>query len=602
MGLVLNPLFDGTLSLKNLRLHGCPRISPKFSSFVGKNVKFSEYSAVQSFSQGGSLVADNSKSSPEYEANYCDEGESEVLPQVQTLREIPKKELAAKVVMVRFDSAILLKEELDKSSQSVSNAILTIKYLHESGSKIILVSDWKKKINSKLLDVESAADILSSILQLRVVALHCISTYLPMKMEALRIADIFLLENLSEFKEEVANCLRFAELLSSGVDIFVNDSFSLSHKILASTVAVAHFCSAHVAGFHFEKSLFQLKKAGTTNKKPYIAIIGGGNLYDKAAALQFLASKCWLPVDLGPMSLDEINTLLVKSKKIIWIGPPKFKFSNPCINGASKLAQVLDELSQPTCDVTVVGNLACKAVMVESSSLLAYDLIENASVVWDFFKRRNLPGVMALDRAYPFKIDWSAVYHDPAQPLVVDIGCGNGMFLLGMARRKKDLNFLGLEINKKLVRRCLDSVHQSGISNGHFIATNATTTFRSIVSSYPGELVLVSIQCPNPDFNDPEHRWRMLQRSLVEAVADLLAHDGKVFLQSDIKTVAVRMKELFLKYGRGRLMLVNDQFEATIRVWLEENPFGVRSDWEQHVIDQGRPMYRLMLSKSTNGE
>ncbi|XP_015574861.1 phosphoglycerate kinase isoform X2 [Ricinus communis] len=570
MGLVLNPLFDGTLSLKNLRLHGCPRISPKFSSFVGKNVKFSEYSAVQSFSQGGSLVADNSKSSPEYEANYCDEGESEVLPQVQTLREIPKKELAAKVVMVRFDSAILLKEELDKSSQSVSNAILTIKYLHESGSKIILVSDWKKKINSKLLDVESAADILSSILQLRVVALHCISTYLPMKMEALRIADIFLLENLSEFKEEVANCLRFAELLSSGVDIFVNDSFSLSHKILASTVAVAHFCSAHVAGFHFEKSLFQLKKAGTTNKKPYIAIIGGGNLYDKAAALQFLASKCdglvfvgmmsfqimhalgysvpssliepkahkaaldiihfahkrnisilypkdfwctnahvmnemevvpahhlldgWLPVDLGPMSLDEINTLLVKSKKIIWIGPPKFKFSNPCINGASKLAQVLDELSQPTCDVTVVGNLACKAVMVESSSLLAYDLIENASVVWDFFKRRNLPGVMALDRAYPFKIDWSAVYHDPAQPLVVDIGCGNGMFLLGMARRKKDLNFLGLEINKKLVRRCLDSVHQSGISNGHFIATNATTTFRSIVSSYPGELVLVSIQ------------------------------------------------------------------------------------------------------------
>jgi len=28
----------------------------------------------------------------------------------------------------------------------------------------------------------------------------------------------------------------------------------------------------------------------------------------------------------------------------------------------------------------------------------------------------------------------------------------------------------------------------------HFIATNATSTFRSIVSSYPGELVLVSIQ------------------------------------------------------------------------------------------------------------
>ena len=61
--------------------------------------------------------------------------------------------------MVRFDSAILLKEEVDKSSQSVSSAIITIKYLHESGAKIILVSDWKRKVNSKLLDAESAAGI-----------------------------------------------------------------------------------------------------------------------------------------------------------------------------------------------------------------------------------------------------------------------------------------------------------------------------------------------------------------------------------------------------------------------------------------------------------
>ncbi|KAJ0087817.1 hypothetical protein Patl1_32155 [Pistacia atlantica] len=104
----------------------------------------------------------------------------------------------------------------------------------------------------------------------------------------------------------------------------------------------------------------------------------------------------------------------------------------------------------------------------------------------------------------------------------------NGLFLLGMARKRKDLNFLGLEINAKLIRRCLDSVHLSGINNGYFIATNATSTFRSIVSSYPGKLILVSIQCPNPDFNRPEHRWRMLQRSLVEAVADLLGYEGKV--------------------------------------------------------------------------
>ena len=85
--------------------------------------------------------------------------------------------------------------------------------------------------------------------------------------------DILLLENLSHFKEETANCSNFAEQLSAGIDIFVNDAFSLSHKILASTVGIGRFCYACIAGFHFEEALHQLKEAIETNKKPYIAIV-----------------------------------------------------------------------------------------------------------------------------------------------------------------------------------------------------------------------------------------------------------------------------------------------------------------------------------------
>ncbi|XP_034910570.1 uncharacterized protein [Populus alba] len=602
---------DGTLSLLNkLTFYAFPTKTsefrhPKSSPYLGnKTARRWRFRGVRLLSlQGGSEAADHVKSSNKFKADCCDEGEMEPFPHVQTLRKFPKEELVGKVVMVRFDSTNLLREEeQDQSSQSVSSAVFTIKYLHEAGAKIILVSDWRKKTNSQLHDVETVA------------------------------------------------------------------------------VGIARFCSACIAGFHFEESLCQLKKVARTNKRPYVAIIGGGNLHDKAAALHFLVSRCdglvfvgmmsfqimhalglsvpsylvepgaykaaldiiqiahdrnipilhpmdfwcmnehlpekmgifpshhildgWLPVDLGPRSLDELNSLLVKCKKILWIGPVKFKFSGECADGASKLAQALNELRQRNCDITVVGNMACQAMVMESKSVLVNDMIENASVLWEFFKGRKLPGVMALDRAYPFEIDWKSAYCNPAQPLVVDIGSGSGLFLLGMARRRKDLNFLGLEINSKLVRRCMDSVHQHGIQNGYFIVTNATTTFRSIVSSYPGELVLVSIQCPNPDFNNPEHRWRMLQRSLIKAVVDLLALDGKVFLQSDIEAVALRMKELFLKNGKGKLNLWNDQYHARMNLgeWLKENPFGVMSDWEQHVIDRGDPMYRLMLSKSSGIE
>ena len=63
----------------------------------------------------------------------------------------------------------------------------------------------------------------------------------------------------------------------------------------------------------------------------------------------------------------------------------------------------------------------------------------------------------------------------------------------------------------------------------------------------------------------------------------------------------MRMKEHFLKYGKGKLSVVHNEdcTETDREGWLKENPFGVRSDWEQHVVDRGAPMYRLMLSKST---
>ncbi|KAK7819601.1 phosphoglycerate kinase, partial [Quercus suber] len=542
-------------------------------------------------------------------AYLCNGGELDAIPHIQTLRNLPKERLASKVVMVRFDSTILLREEMDQQTRPVSNALFTIKYLYEAGAKVILASDWSVTSNPKLVLAESVADFLSSILQCKVVPVSCISCNIPPKMEGLEKADIFLLENLSEFKEEVANCSKFAQMLSSGVDIFVNDSFSQSHKILASTIGVTRFCHSCVAGFYFEESLCQLKKVAETSRNPYVAVIGGGNFFDKAAALHFLASRCDGLVFVGRMSFQIMHALGVsvplnfvengalrealdivrfaQNRDIQILYPKDFWCKNDCLPGKLELFpahSILDGWVPVDLGPMSLGEInslltECK----ESSSISEFNMLENAQLYGNFSKEESFQGCFV--QAYPFEINWNATYCDPMQPLVVDIGSGNGLFILGMARKRKDLNFLGLEINEKVLH-----------------CDKCNSTFRSIVSSYPGKLVLVSIQCPNPDFNKPEYRWRMLQRALVEAVADLLTSDGKVFLQSDIEAVAVRMREQFLKYGKGKLSVAQDQDAEINRGWLEENPFGVRSDWEQHVIDRGAPMYRLMLSKSTSVE
>lgn len=76
----------------------------------------------------------------------------ESLPHLQTLKKFPKVELVEKVVLVRFDSALLLQEQ-------ESSAVFTIKYLQQSGAKVVLVSDWSAKTNPKVFAAQSVAGI-----------------------------------------------------------------------------------------------------------------------------------------------------------------------------------------------------------------------------------------------------------------------------------------------------------------------------------------------------------------------------------------------------------------------------------------------------------
>ncbi|KAK4759550.1 hypothetical protein SAY87_022681 [Trapa incisa] len=103
-------------------------------------------------------------------------------------------------------------------------------------------------------------EYLSAVLNCKVEPTPCIS----LNMEGLEKTDTIVYENLSKFKGEVGNSPKLVELLSSGVNIFVNDSFSQSHKMFVSTVGITRFCYASLAGFHFEESLYKLRNASGT--------------------------------------------------------------------------------------------------------------------------------------------------------------------------------------------------------------------------------------------------------------------------------------------------------------------------------------------------
>jgi hypothetical protein len=50
-------------------------------------------------------------------------------------------------------------------------------------------------------------------------------------------------------------------------------------------------------------------------------------------------------------------------------------------------------------------------------------------------------------------LPWAEVFKDPLRPMVVDVGCGYGRFLLQLARTHPQYNCLGLEIREPTVDR-----------------------------------------------------------------------------------------------------------------------------------------------------
>uniref|UniRef100_A0A0E0C395 tRNA (guanine(46)-N(7))-methyltransferase n=1 Tax=Oryza meridionalis TaxID=40149 RepID=A0A0E0C395_9ORYZ len=197
--------------------------------------------------------------------------------------------------------------------------------------------------------------------------------------------------------------------------------------------------------------------------------------------------------------------------------------------------------------------------------------------------------------------EWKEVFEDPLLPLMVDIGCGSGRFLIWLAKNSGERrNFLGLEIRQKLVERSQFWVTELGLRNVYFMFANATVSFNQIVSSYPGPLSLVSILCPDPHFKKRHHKRRVLQPQLVDSITKNLCLGGRVLLQSDVLEVAADMRERFDGYSDvfEHVDCIDKDLRCDNEGWLLENPMGIRTEREVHAELEGATIYRRMYQKT----
>lgn len=208
---------------------------------------------------------------------------------MHTLIKMTDLDLRDKVVLVREDYNVPLKDGVITSEARIRASLPTLRHLLEHGAKIILLSHLGRP----------RAGAYDAAFSLQPVA-TCLGRLLG--MEAPLIRDwhdgidmsrrrLVLCENMRFEAGETKNDAALARRLARLCDIYVNDAFATAHRAQASTHGVAQYAAVAAAGPLLIKELEALGRALRAPARPLVAIVGGAKVSGKLTLLENLLGK-----------------------------------------------------------------------------------------------------------------------------------------------------------------------------------------------------------------------------------------------------------------------------------------------------------------------
>lgn len=223
---------------------------------------------------------------------------------MSTFQTIDDLHLAGKVVLLRVDFNVPLKDGRVTDASRIIRSLPTIQDVIKAGGKVVLLSHFgrpKGKPNPEFSLRPVAAELSSHLKQPIAFAEDCIGSVAKTAIAALKNGDVLLLENVRFYAEEETNDIEFAKKLADLGDVFINDAFAVAHREQASVVAIAGLLPS-AAGRLMQEELTALSKALVKPEKPLAALIGGSKISTKLDLLNNLISKVDILVLGGGMA------------------------------------------------------------------------------------------------------------------------------------------------------------------------------------------------------------------------------------------------------------------------------------------------------------
>lgn len=169
-------------------------------------------------------------------------------------------------------------------------------------------------------------------------------------------------------------------------------------------------------------------------------------------------------------------------------------------------------------------------------------------------------------------------YHAHGQgDIWLDLGCGKGEFLAGLAELHPKIFFIGIEVRKKVAEKFFPK-HQH-LSNLMLLHGNVNLSIPSMMDGRKVQKVFIHF--PDPySRKDRYKKRRMVNGAFVEGLCEILATDGTVSVKTDDQSLFEDMDALLSARLDPAPATVNPSPEAT-----------VLTEWEQECIRKSMPIY-----------
>lgn len=194
---------------------------------------------------------------------------------MKSIKEISS--LKGKKVIVRVDFNVPMDGDKVVDDFRIKAAIPTIDFLKKKGAIVILIAHIGDSGEKSLKPV--ALKLKKFVPDVKFIESSIFSDETKNIVNGLKSGDVALFENLRKEAGEKTNSPSFARGLSRFGDIYVNDAFSVSHRVHASVVGITKYLPSY-AGFQMIDEVNHLSKAFSP-KHPFLFILGGSKFETK---------------------------------------------------------------------------------------------------------------------------------------------------------------------------------------------------------------------------------------------------------------------------------------------------------------------------------